>query len=167
MTLTKAPRILLICTALAAALSLAAWGVARANSSPMPPSGEEASTSLIGHWVFNGGQLSGAPIVPGDTLAWVEFAQAPDGLAVSGFNGCNSLRGTATEAPGGGSVTFGALMTTKMACSGPGSDLEWAFMRALEGQMTASVSRRDSETILSLNGPSGASLEFSLSVPVN
>lgn len=65
--------------------------------------------------------------VPADVLADATF-QATDST-VSGSGGCNRFSGGYTQ--DGASLTFGPLATTMMACFGPASDVEAAYLHNL------------------------------------
>jgi heat shock protein HslJ len=64
----------------------------------------------------------------------IEFT--PDGR-VSGFAACNTFGGTYTT--DGSTLTFGPLVTTKMACQRPASAIEIAYLEALAGVSSWSI----------------------------
>jgi putative lipoprotein len=49
---------------------------------------------------------------------------------IAGAGGCNGYGGKATFGPG--TIVFGPLISTRMACPGPGMDQQARFERALE-----------------------------------
>jgi heat shock protein HslJ len=65
--------------------------------------------------------------VAGEREPWLELEART--LRVTGFGGCNRFSGS--YASGEGTLTFGPLASTRMAC--PGLDTETAFLHALEG----------------------------------
>jgi heat shock protein HslJ len=99
---------------------LASPGIAAAASESAPPS------SLPG---------TGWQLIDLDGSADFEAALAPDLTfaddgRLAGFAGCNTYDGTFTL--DGGSIDIGPLATTKMACPGPASDIEAAYLPALD-----------------------------------
>ncbi|WP_030906072.1 META domain-containing protein [Streptomyces sp. NRRL F-5126] len=72
--------------------------------------------------------------------------------AVSGSLGCNSFR--APVKVSGSKVTFGRVISTKMACSPALSELEQGILKVLKGTVTAQTSHK----ALFLKGKDGAGL---------
>lgn len=68
--------------------------------------------------------------------------------SLSGFAACNTFSGTYTT--DGGTIAFGSLATTKMACERPASALEAEYLEALSGVSTWSI---ESDGRLTLGGP--------------
>ena len=89
------------------------------------PSASGEAGGLVGAWDLAemGPTADFARIQP-----TIEFTA--DG-SVSGFAGCNSYSGSYTT--DGSTLTFGPLMTTKMACQAPGATVEGAYLAALSG----------------------------------
>ena len=84
-----------------------------------------SDTSLLMQAQWQLKTLGGQPVP--SSMARAPFLKFSEG-AVQGSAGCNSLRGAVTF-PGNGQLSFGALMTTKMACEG--MDTEMKFLEAL------------------------------------
>ncbi|TAJ87650.1 MAG: META domain-containing protein [Reyranella sp.] len=85
---------------------------------------QPASSSPVGRWLAEDIRSGGVI----DNLQSV-LEIAADG-AVTGSGGCNRMRGQATIA--GTSLTFGAMITTRMACSPAVMDQESKFLSVLE-----------------------------------
>jgi heat shock protein HslJ len=74
--------------------------------------------------------------VPQEVVSRIQFGE--DGsLAVE--PGCNS--GTGTYEPGDGTLTFGPIALTRMACPGAPGDVEGAVLFVLNGQVDYSISQ--------------------------
>jgi heat shock protein HslJ len=78
---------------------------------------------------------------------------------VSGFAGCNNFTGSYKLE--GDRLAIGPVASTQMACPGPGSDVEQAFHRALQGSWRVEVSGND----LTARTDSGATLRFEREAP--
>jgi putative lipoprotein len=76
-----------------------------------------------------------------------------DGTA-SGNGGCNTFSGSYTL--DASTIAFGAIVSTKMACAGPGSEVETAYLAALQSATSWSIA---ADGTLHLDG--AASLVFS------
>ncbi|ACB94895.1 META domain-containing protein [Beijerinckia indica] len=87
-------------------------------------SAEPAQGSLIGRWLAE--DILGGGVI--DRLQSV-LEIAADGT-VSGSGGCNRMRGHATI--DGEKLSFGPLITTRMACSPAVMDQEGKFLASLE-----------------------------------
>ena len=74
-------------------------------------------------------ELAGQPAPEGAGGRRATLAFDADSARAGGFSGCNRYGGSYTV--NGGTLRFGALMMTKMACD-RGMELEIGFMRALE-----------------------------------
>ena len=108
-----------------------------------------AQTELVGAkwWLTS---ASGAPSV-GE--AWLTFAA--DG-AVSGNTGCNSLRGTAEI--GDGTINFGPLATTRMACRDEGAmEQEASVLSILSGETVYGI---EGEVLTIARPDDGVALTF-------
>ena len=68
----------------------------------------------------------------GDARPTLVFAA--DGTTVSGNAGCNRFNGAV--AIDGGSIDFGPLASTRMACPEPAMSVESAYLGALDGAAT-------------------------------
>jgi heat shock protein HslJ len=119
--------------ALAAAtllLAAVACSTAPPNSSPAQPVGLEGVD-----WVLHDASVTSLVAkVPADVHIDLRF----EGDQVSGSSGCNTY-GASFQAIGG-SISFGPIRSTAMACANPVMALESAYLRALEGSTTYQVS---------------------------
>jgi heat shock protein HslJ len=112
----------------------------------------EPDVQLTGQlWTLNS-IISGDAVssVPAGVTASIEFK---DDGTVSFQSGCNSGGGSYTV--DGQTITFSSLMTTEMACPGPQSDVEAAFLAVLGGEAVDFVIDSDQLTLVS--GDSGLS----------
>lgn len=89
----------------------------------------------------------------------VEVTLVFDSTRVGGTGGCN--RYGASYQLKGTELSFGAVMATRMACPGPGMELEKRFFAALG--TVAEHELRDEQ--LWLRGPAGSSLVFNRVTP--
>ena len=104
-----------------------------------------AAVGLAGtSWVLAG--INNLPL-PGAVQVTAEFGT--DGT-VSGNAGCNSYNGSYTI--DGGSITFGPLISTKMACPEAQMAVETAYLAALGKAATWSIG---TDGKLSISGPDG------------
>lgn len=88
-------------------------------------------------WVLR--QLNGQ-VVPPPTNAEPYVLLRQDAPNAEGNGSCNRFRGT-YEQPADGQVRFGALLSTRMACTSPdGNTTETSFLRALESTRTYRIS---------------------------
>jgi heat shock protein HslJ len=84
--------------------------------------------------LYTGRDASGsAASVPAEPEAFLEF----DGTTVTGSGGCNSLNGPATV--GEGTIAFGPIATTRMACPEGAMDLEAHVLAVLDGEVTYTI----------------------------
>jgi len=65
------------------------------------------------------------------------FVLSTENSSVKGFAGCNVFSGKFTQSADG--VRFGPLITTRMACQGPGNELEARFLKALEATTASRI----------------------------
>jgi copper homeostasis protein (lipoprotein) len=85
-------------------------------------------------------EVDGAPVVIHAGTREPHIVLRRDGSRVSGFSGCNTLAGGYKH--DGSRLTFGPLITTRMACAGEeGNALEAAFVKALQGTATYRIVR--------------------------
>lgn len=101
--------------------------------------------------VIDGESASSIPMDATSTLTFVNGADGTDGTA-SVATGCNS--GSATATIGDGTITFGPLALTKMACEQPLMDLETSVLSVLAGDVTFEI-EAGSLTITSSSGTAG------------
>jgi heat shock protein HslJ len=80
--------------------------------------------------------------------AYIQFREND----VSGFSGCNRFRGSYMFASG--KLTFGPLVTTRMACPAGKMDTERKILQLLEATKTADATH----TVLNLKDGTGAML---------
>lgn len=130
---------LLRSTVLTAALLLGACASPTPSPSPSPSS-DLAGTS----WAAV--DIAGAPPLA-DKVPTLAFGA--DGRA-SGHAGCNRFSGPYSHK--GAALTFGPLISTRMACLGPGDEQERRFLATLQKTTSAQVS----DERLALDGPGGA-----------
>lgn len=111
------------------AVSLAACSTTGGSSAPSPSvaSAGGAGGTLTGtSWVLKTYDVSGTPTaVPSGTKVDAHFSAS----TVNGFAGCNVYNGPATVT--GATIKIGPLVSTQMACVGPGGDVEQAYLAAL------------------------------------
>jgi heat shock protein HslJ len=101
--------------------------------------------------VIDGESASSIPMDATSTITFINGADAADGTVVV-ETGCNS--GSATAAIGDGTITFGPLALTKMACEQPLMDLETSVLSVLAGDVTFEI-EAGSLTITSSSGTAG------------
>ena len=137
----------LILSAFMFAVVFAACG-GGSTSSPgasVTPSGPAAPASLAGtSWTAI--SVGGQPVVA-DHPPTARFGPAE----VDGTTGCNSYGGGYTYADG--TIAFGPLRMTLMACIGPIGEVEGRFTAAMTGATTAVV---DAQGHLTIDGTAGS-----------
>lgn len=101
--------------------------------------------------IIDGESASSTPMDATSTLTFVNGIDATDGTAVVA-TGCNT--GSATVSLGEGTITFGPLALTKMACEQPLMDLESSVLSVLAGDVTFEIEAR-TLTITSSSGSAG------------
>ncbi len=101
--------------------------------------------------IIDGESASSTPMDATSTLTFVNGIDATDGTAVVA-TGCNT--GSATVSLGEGTITFGPLALTKMACEQPLMDLESSVLSVLSGDVTFEIEAR-TLTITSSSGSAG------------
>ena len=79
------------------------------------------------------GDTGAASSVPTEAEAFLEF----DGTNVTGSGGCNTLNGPATV--GEGTITFGPIATTRMACAEDVMALEGQVLEVLSGEVVYTI----------------------------
>lgn len=117
---------------LAPALLLGACQNRPAQQAAAPPAPDAALRNT--RWVPRtlAGQLVGPPTDGGEPYLLLRADSAAEGNGA-----CNRFRGRYT-APGPGQLTFGPLLSTRMAC--PALPTETAFLKALEQTRTYQIS---------------------------
>ena len=85
-----------------------------------------ASAPLTGRWLLT--QIGSETVSASERPPYLELL--PEGSRVVGFAGCNRFGGFYEL--DGDNLRFRRLIATKVACAGPGADLEPAFLAALE-----------------------------------
>jgi heat shock protein HslJ len=122
----------LIVTLIVAPLVLVACGGSDDGSSS---GGSTSPADLNGTWVLDGSSIDALSAdAPSGTDVTITFA---DGNA-NGSAGCNTFSGS-YEAADDGSLTFGPLASTMMACDDPVMTLETAYLGALGNVSSFSV----------------------------
>ena len=91
--------------------------------------------------------VGGKPSVPAST-PFIGFTAD----RAQGTGGCNSFGGPYTYDPTTGTLTFGDLMMTLMACIGPQGDFESVLFAALQGPLQVSQA---GDGNLVIDGPTG------------
>jgi heat shock protein HslJ len=108
-------------------------GPAVGQTPPSTPNADLRNT----RWVLR--QLNGQA-VPTPTNAEPYVLLRQDASNAEGNGSCNRFRGT-YELPADGQLRFGALLSTRMACTSPeGTTTETGFMRALENTRSYRIS---------------------------
>jgi heat shock protein HslJ len=125
-----------------AAIAILVAACSASGASPSAGSGSPAPVGLAGtSWTL--ADLDGT--TPAGAAPTLEFRE--DGSA-GGMSGCNSYNGTYTV--DGNTITFGPLISTKMACEQPQMTMETAYLAALQGATSVAV---DEDGNLVLSGP--------------
>jgi heat shock protein HslJ len=127
-------------------------GTAPTPSSPTPAPGPIDAT---GDWRLVDGRIDGAPI---PLVEGTDVTMTVDGSAISGRSACNQYGGQLELVDG--TLRFGAMSMTEMACEEPVMALEAAYIAALSHVRSAV---RDG-TRLTLAGE-GVALEFERLAP--
>ncbi len=127
---------------LAALLLLAAPS---AFAQTQPPS----SPDLLGNWKVVGWTLPGSIPVRGYIPA-LKFSGAGQSWKMVGKVGCNFINGPATLK--NDQLTFGVLVSTRVACSVAVGQQETALLKALSGQTLTAVRVADSLTLITKDG---------------
>ncbi|HTH61007.1 MAG TPA: META domain-containing protein [Paraburkholderia sp.] len=124
-------------TALVAVVAACSMPVHTDASAAAPDPFNPAATQLLDdtHWTLTGWQQAGgaARAVPtggasGEPLT-LDLSTDGGQRHASGFSGCNRFAGSYTLKDG--LLSFGTLASTRMACVGPGADIEQPFLDAL------------------------------------
>jgi heat shock protein HslJ len=109
------------------AIAVATAACSGAGSSPKPAGGTGGTIEGV-HWRLSSFAASGTMTdIPQGVIVDASFATA----RVSGSSGCNSYAGPAVVT--GASIKIGPLASTMMACTGPGADVEQAYLPLLTG----------------------------------
>jgi heat shock protein HslJ len=115
-------------------------GASPSSSASPASAGSPAPVGLAGtSWTL--ADLDGT--TPAGAAPTLEFRE--DGTA-GGMSGCNSYNGSYTV--DGNTITFGPLISTKMACEQPLMTMESAYLAALQGATAAAVDE-DGNLVLS------------------
>jgi heat shock protein HslJ len=128
-----------------------------AFSSPATPgwNATDPQTLMIPRWFLNSMLVDGKVVEFGDNLLNLQFEE---GGNANGEGGCNSFFAT-YQAGSDGSITFGPVGSTKMACA-EGMQQENDYFTAIsrvtqfrtaEGQLT--LASADGKTVLTFNMP--------------
>ncbi len=139
--------------------ALGALALLACQKTPAPPPADSGSPStpeagaplaLVGHrWVLAKLGEREHPVGAGDRPPTLSF----EGDRAAGFAGCNRFSGSYTA--GADSLTFGPLLSTKMAC--PGADqVEAGYLAALAATRTYAATDRT----LTLRGDGAIVAEF-------
>ncbi|WP_064014247.1 META domain-containing protein [Deinococcus puniceus] len=108
---------------------------------------------VAGNWKV-GWTLPGSIPVRGYTpllnFSQVSFSQAGQSLKVSGKVGCNFINGPVTL--NGDQLSFGVLVSTRVACSVAVGQQETTLIKALSGQTLTAVRVADSLTLTTKGG---------------
>ncbi|OUJ06801.1 YbaY family lipoprotein [Acetobacter malorum] len=120
-----------------------------------------ASTTASPTGTWKAERLGDAPVTESGKPPMVSIAE--DGT-VSGFSGCNRVHGKATL--DGANITFGPMMTTRMACPPPAMATEQLFLKNMEatrgwhlaptGDVLALVDAQDKPTVVFRRQPAEA-----------
>ncbi|MDB5045451.1 MAG: hypothetical protein JWQ08_1501 [Deinococcus sp.] len=104
---------------------------------------------VVGHWKVMGWTLPQALPVRG-FLPVLKFSGAGQALAVTGKAGCNYINGPVTLQ--GNQLTFGVLVSTRIACSVAVGQQETALINTLSGQTLTAVRAAHSLTLTTKGG---------------
>ncbi|MEW1719527.1 META domain-containing protein [Streptomyces sp. NPDC093109] len=104
---------------------------------PAPLVGTDWRVDGVVDTVIEPGDTQGSLPKGTDGKASLTFGKGADGKSgtVEGTDGCNVFRGSAKISEATNKITFGALRTTKKACSQPESALEERFAKVLTGEI--------------------------------
>ncbi|HEY1610535.1 MAG TPA: META domain-containing protein [Paraburkholderia sp.] len=140
--------------ALATLVAACAMPVHTDASAPAPDPFNPAATQLLDdtHWTLAGWQNADgtARQVPtggasGEPLT-LDLSTQGGRRHASGFSGCNRFAGDYTLKDG--LLSFGPLAGTRMACVGPGGDIEGPFLQALDHITRTGVQMREPRELL-------------------
>jgi heat shock protein HslJ len=110
------------------------WSATSPASEPPAPDAPLTATTWTVDTLISGDTASS---VPAGATGLARFTIAPDATA-TGSLGCN--RFSARAALEGATVTFGELVTTRMACTGPAGEVERALTALFaDGPLTARI----------------------------
>lgn len=140
------PRTAAFALAGATALLLTACGEAESGSGD-GGLGHDPASLMERRWVLS--ELNGEDA--GSIISDMQFDAGPK---VSGNSGCNRYSGSVKTLTDKGELTFGPLISTKMACPEPQMKREQAFLGALGKTASFEVG----EETLVLNGAGGTAL---------
>lgn len=110
------------------------------------PSG---TPDVVGNWKVVGWTLPNVIPVRG-YVPTLKFSGAGQSLSVSGKAGCNFINGPVTVK--GNQLTFGVLVSTRVACSVAVGQQETALIKALSGQTLTALRVADSLTLTTKDG---------------
>ncbi|GBR26035.1 hypothetical protein AA0473_1045 [Acetobacter orleanensis NRIC 0473] len=127
--------------------------LSRATATATTTAGATAGATATPAGTWKAERIGDAPVAEGGKPPLLNIAA--DGT-VSGFSGCNRVRGKATI--DGAALTFGPLMTTRMACLPQAMKTEQLFLKNMEatrgwhlaptGDVLALVDAQDKPTVL-------------------
>ena len=106
-------------------------------------------TDVLGYWKVVGWTLSNVIPVRG-YVPTLKFSGAGNSLTVTGKAGCNFINGPVTLS--GNQLSFGILVSTRVACSVSVGQQETALIKALSGQTLTVLRVADSLTLTTKNG---------------
>ena len=107
------------------AIAIATAACSAAGGSPKPSGGTGGTIEGV-NWRLGSFAVAGKMTdVPQGAIADARFASG----RVAGSGGCNSYGGPATIT--GATIKIGELVSTQMACTGPGADVEQAYLPLL------------------------------------
>ncbi|UQN06708.1 META domain-containing protein [Deinococcus sp. QL22] len=127
-------------------LPLAALMFVAATSATAQPSGP---TDVLGNWKVVGWTLPNVIPVRG-FVPTLKFSGAGNSLTVTGKAGCNFINGPVTLS--GNQLSFGVLVSTRVACSVAVGQQETALIKALSGQTLTAIRVADSLTLTTKDG---------------
>jgi len=127
------------------AIAVATAACSAAGSSPKPAGGTGGTIEGV-NWRLSSFAVSGKMTdVPQGVIVDATFASG----RVSGSSGCNSYNGPAVVT--GATIRIGPLTGTLMACSGPGGDVEQAYLPLLTAA-TSFTANADALTMFDAGG---------------
>jgi heat shock protein HslJ len=127
------------------AIAVATAACSAAGGSPKPAGGTGGTIEGV-HWRRSSFAVSGKMTdVPQGAIVDATFASG----RVSGSSGCNSYSGPAVVT--GATIKIGPLASTMMACTGPGADVEQAYLPLL-GAAASFTATADALTLFDAGG---------------
>lgn len=120
-----------------------------AGSSVLAQAQPSGPVDVLGNWKVVGWTLPNVIPVRG-YVPTLKFSGAGNSLTVAGKAGCNFINGPVTIK--GAQLSFGVLVSTRVACPVAVGQQETALIKALSGQTLTAVRVADSLTLTTKSG---------------